>query len=119
MIKRILSTFLNSYAESLKLQDRYRSLVTRLGWLTVAISCLALVFVMYHAWLLFGLPLEGGSVEGWRLRLISWVIVVVALVPVMFFAGMVLGPVNIYWIDATVVTLVWDKAQRARCGHST
>ena len=89
MIKRILSTFINSYAESLKLQERYRLLVTRLGWVTVAISCLALVFVMYHTRLMFGLPLEGGSLEGLRLRMILWIVVVVVLVPFVFFAGMV------------------------------
>lgn len=89
MIKRIFSTFVSSYAESLKLQKRYRLLVTWLGWVTVAISFLALVFVMYHTWLMFGLPLEGGNIEGLRLRLFLWVIVVAVLVPIVFFAGMV------------------------------
>ena len=89
MIKRIFSTLLGSYAESLKLQERYRLLVTRLGWVTVAISCLALVFVMYHTRLMFGLPLEGGSLEGLRLRMVLWIVVVVVLVPFVFFAGMV------------------------------
>lgn len=89
MIKRIFHTFLGSYAESLKLQERYRVLVTRLGWLTVTISCLALLFVMYYTWLMFGLPLEGGNIHGLRLKLIFWVIVSAVLVPIMFFAGMV------------------------------
>lgn len=89
MIKRIFSTFFGSYAESLKLQKRYRLLVTWLGWVTVAISCLALLFVMYHTRLMFGLPLEGGSIEGLRLRMILWIIVVIVLVPFVFFAGMV------------------------------
>ena len=89
MIKRIFSTFVSSYAESVKLQEQYRLLVTRLGWVTVVTSCLALVVVMYHTWLMFGLPLEGGNIEGLRLRLILWVIVIVALVPIVFFAGMV------------------------------
>jgi len=30
-----------------------------------------------------------------------------------------LGPINTCLIDATVAALVRDKAQRARCGHST
>jgi len=30
-----------------------------------------------------------------------------------------LGPINTCLIDATVAALVGDKAQRARCGHST
>lgn len=90
MIKRIVSTFVNSYAESLKLQEPYRLFVRRLGWLTVAISCLALVFVMYQVWLIFGLPLEGGNIDGLRLKLVLWVIVIALLVPIVFFAGMIL-----------------------------
>lgn len=90
MIKRAFSIFLDSYAESLKLEERYRLLVMRLGWLTVAISCLALLIMMFQMWLMFGLPLEGGSIDGLRLKLILWVIVIVVLVPIIFFAGMVL-----------------------------
>lgn len=90
MIKRAFSTFVNSYTESLKLQERYRLFVTRLGWLTVAISCLALLFMMFQTWSMFGLPLEGGSIDGLRLKLILWVVVMVVLAPIIFFAGMVL-----------------------------
>ncbi len=90
MIKRIVATFLGSYAESLKLQEHDHVLVTRLGWLTVEISCLALLFVMYYIWLMFGLPLEGGNIDGLRLKLILWIIVIAVIVPILFFAGMVM-----------------------------
>lgn len=65
-------------------------LTTRLGLVTVVISCLAMIPVMYFSWLMFGLPLEGGSIEGLRLNLISWIVLVVLLVPLAFYVGMVL-----------------------------
>ena len=90
MFKQIFIVFLNSYSESHKLEERYRLLTTRMGWVTVAIGCLALIAVMYNTWLMFGLPLEGGSIEGLRLKLISWVVVTIVIVPFAFYAGMVL-----------------------------
>jgi hypothetical protein len=58
--------------------------------LTVAIGCLALIVAMYNTWLMFGLPLEGGSIEGLRLKLISWIILTIPMVPIAFYIGMVL-----------------------------
>ena len=89
MIGRIFSVFLNSYSESLKLQARYRKLTTRLGLVTVAISCLVMVVLMYQLWLMVGLPLEGGKIDGFRLKLVSWVVLTVLFVPLAFYAGMV------------------------------
>lgn len=90
MIRKIFSVFLDSYAESLKLKESYRRLTTRLGWLTVAAGCLLLVLIMYQTRLLFGLPLEGGSLEGLRVNLVAWVISTIVLVPLAFYAGMIL-----------------------------
>ena len=90
MFKNIFSIFLNSLAESHKLEKRYRLTTTQLGWLTVAISCLAFLPIMYSTWLMFGLPLEGGSIDGLRLKLILWIVLTVILVPIAFFAGMVI-----------------------------
>lgn len=90
MFKQVVSIFLNSHAESLKLEERYRSMTTRLGWVTVAMGCAAMIPLMYFAWLMFGLPLEGGSIEGLRLNLISWIVLVVLLLPIAFYVGMVL-----------------------------
>lgn len=39
---------------------------------------------------MLGLPLEGGSIDGLRLKLISWIVLTVILVPIAFFAGMVI-----------------------------
>ncbi len=90
MFKNIFSAFLNSFSESQKLEKRYQQLVTRIGWITVAISCLALIGVMYISRLMFGLPVEGGSLEGLRLNLISWVIFLIIVIPIIFYVGMVL-----------------------------
>lgn len=90
MFKHIFSVFLTSYSESLLLEERYRNMTNRLGWVTVAIGCLALVVIMYNTWLMFGLPLEGGSIEGLRLKMISWIGLTVVFVPFAFYAGMVL-----------------------------
>jgi hypothetical protein len=90
MFKQIFSIFLNSLAESHKLEERYRVTTTWLGWITVAISCLALLSVMYTTWLMLGLPLEGGDIDGLRLKLVSWIAVTVVLLPVAFLAGMVM-----------------------------
>ena len=90
MFKKVFSVFLTSYSESLKLEARYRAMTTRLGWATVALSCFALLFFMYATWSMFGLPLKGGSIEGLRLKLIAWVVLVIAIVPVAFYAGMFL-----------------------------
>ena len=55
---------------------------------TVATGCLVMVVIMYHAWLMFALPL-GGGVEGFRLKLVLWVALTILLVPVAFYVGMV------------------------------
>ena len=39
---------------------------------------------------MFGLPLEGGPMEGLRMKLISWIALTIALVPTAFYSGMVL-----------------------------
>ena len=90
MIGRIFSVFLNSYAESCRLKDRYRRISTGLGWITVAVSCLALITFMYYSRLMLGIPLESGSMEGMRLKMLSWIILIILVVPFAFFAGMVL-----------------------------
>lgn len=90
MIGRIFSVFLNSYAESYRLEERYRRITTRLGWITVAVSCLALITFMYYSRLMLGIPLEGGSMEGMRLKMLSWIVLIILVVPFAFFAGMVL-----------------------------
>lgn len=89
MFRQIFSIFLNSHSESYKLEERYRLTTTRLGWITVAIGCLALLPIMYKTWIMFGLPLEGGSIEGLRLKLVSWIVLTIALIPIGFYAGMV------------------------------
>ena len=89
MLRQIFSVFLDSYAESLKLKDKYRRLTTRLGWLTVAAGSLVLIAIMYHGWLMFGLPLEGGNIEGLRLKLVSWVLLTILFVPIAFYVGMI------------------------------
>ena len=68
-----------------------------------------MVFAMYHAWLMFGLPLEGGNIEGLRLRLISWVIVIVVLVPVVFLLGMVLMNGLFGLVMFTLGRLTWAE----------
>ncbi len=65
-------------------------MTTRLGWVTVGAGCLVLTIVMYNTWLMFGLPLEGGSIEGFRLKLISWIVLTVVIVPIAFYTGMIL-----------------------------
>lgn len=90
MIGQIFSVFLNSYAESARLKKRFRLITTRLGWITVAASVLALMPAMYYSFLLFGLPIEGGSIEGLRLQLIAWVVFIIMIIPAAFYLGMVL-----------------------------
>ena len=90
MIGRIFSVFLNFYAEAAKLEQRYRRITTGLGWITVALACLVLIVFMYYSRLILGLPLEAGSLEGLRLKLIAWVILVILSLPYAFFVGMVL-----------------------------
>ena len=65
-------------------------MTTRLGWVTVGVGCLVLTIVMYNTWLMFGLPLEGGSIEGFRLKLILWIVLTVVIVPIAFYTGMIL-----------------------------
>ena len=89
MFGKIFSVFISSYAESLRLKERYRLLTTRLGLVTVAIGCLIMLVMMYHSWLLIGLPLEGGPIEGFRLKLVAWIVLTIVLVPIAFYAGMV------------------------------
>jgi hypothetical protein len=89
MFGRIFSVFLSSLSESYKLEERYRQTTTRLGWITVAISCLGLLAIMYVTRLMFGIPLEGGPIEGMRLKLIAWIVLTIVLVPIAFYAGMV------------------------------
>lgn len=48
-----------------------------------------MIAIMYHGWLLFGLPLDGGNIEGLRLKLVSWVMLTILFVPVAFYAGMI------------------------------
>jgi hypothetical protein len=90
MIREIFSLFLASYAESYRLRELYRVLTSRLGYLTIALSCLAMIVIMYNGWQMLGLPLGGGSLEGLRLRLVAWIGLSVMLVPFVFYAGMVL-----------------------------
>jgi len=89
VIKPIFSIILNSLAESHKLEDRFRQITNWLGWITVAVGCLFLVSIMYAIWLLFGLPLQGGSIEGLRLKLIAAIVLTILVIPISFFAGMI------------------------------
>ena len=89
MFGRIFTVFLNSRAEAEKLQPRYHAITTRLGWLTVALGCFSLILIMYQTWLFFGFPLRGGPIDGMRLKLILWVAVMIAIIPVTFYLAMV------------------------------
>lgn len=115
MFREVFSVFVNSHAESVKLEERYRVLTTRLGWVTVAMSCAAMIPIMYFAWLLFGLPLGGGSIEGLRLNLVSWVVLVALLLPIGFYVGMVL----VYGMAGLVMfalrKLTWQQALEFAC----
>ena len=64
MLRQIFTVFFDSFAESYKLKELYRILTSRLGYLCIAIGCLAMIVLMYNSWLMFGLPLRGGSIEG-------------------------------------------------------
>ena len=44
---------------------------------------------MYGIWLLFGLPLEGGSIEGLRLKLIAAIVLTILVIPISFFVAMI------------------------------
>ena len=90
MLRQIASIFLDSYTESCKLTELYRILTTRLGYLSIAIGCLAMIALMYNGWLMLGLPLRGGSIEGLRLQLIAWIVLSVLLLPLVLYAAMVL-----------------------------
>ena len=90
MLRQIFSVFFDSFAESYKLKELYRILVSRLGYLSIAIGCLAMIVLMYNSWLMFGLPLRGGSIEGLRLQLIAWIGLTVLLLPLVLYAAMVL-----------------------------
>lgn len=75
MFRRIFSVFLDSHTESLKLQDSYRRLTTRLGWpsprvawvgltiLFVPIAFYAGMLAIYGAW---GLLLSAIGRLSWR-----------------------------------------------------
>ena len=94
MFRPIFSTFLTSLRESYKLQEKYRLRTTRLGWVAVALGCLAMIVIMYYTRLMVGLPLEGSretgvQVEWWRLRLLTWVVLIIVSVPFAFYLGMV------------------------------
>jgi len=39
---------------------------------------------------MLGIPLEGGSMEGMRLKMLAWIILIILFAPFAFFAGMVL-----------------------------
>lgn len=90
MLRKIASIFLASYSESCKLKELYRILTSRLGYLSIAIGCLAMIVLMYNSWLMFGLPLRGGSIEGLRLQLIAWIALTAVLLPLVLYAAMVL-----------------------------
>jgi len=90
MIGRIFRVFLNSYAESAKLEERYCRLTTRLGWVTVAVAVLALLPAMYYSRLMLGMPMEGGPIEGMRLKMLAWIVFIIVATPFAFYAGMIL-----------------------------
>ena len=90
-------------------------MTTRLGLVTVAMSCLAMIVIMYHAWIMFGLPLEGGPIDGFRLKLIAWVLLIIIIVPAAFYAGMVL----VYGIFGLIMLvlgkLTWQQVIDITC----
>lgn len=110
MYGRIFSVFLNSLSESYKLEKRYRLTTTLLGWITVVISCLGVLAIMYVTRLMLGIPLEGGPIEGMRLKLIAWIVLIIVLVPIVFYAGTVL----VYGVYGSSMLIVgrftWQQA---------
>jgi len=90
VIGKIFSVFLNSHSESWKLAETYRLITNRLGLITVAIGCLAFLPVMYKTWVMLGIPLQGGPMEGLRWKMFAWIAITILLVPMAFYVGMIL-----------------------------
>lgn len=115
MFKQVFAVFLNSFAEAQKLEQRYQRLTSRLGWVTVATGCLGLIWIMYKMWLFFGLPLEGGSIEGLRSKLVSWVFLTCLMVPIAFYTGMILVYGAFGAVMFAVGRFTWHEAVGFAC----
>lgn len=67
------------------LQKKYRWIPIALNLLTILTSCVITLLVMYKSRSALGLPMDRGSLEGIRLKFITWLIICLFSIPMAFY----------------------------------
>lgn len=89
MYRRLLAYLAQARLDGKNLKPWYRVLSVIIGITYIVAGCALVIYIMLQTMQAFGLPLEGGSLEGIRLQFIAWLLTTVITIPLAFYISMV------------------------------
>jgi len=89
MIDKLKRYIAQSKRDSKKLQRKYRVFSLVFGFVNVIVGCTLVTYIMYLSRLYLGLPMGQGSLEGIRILFLTWILITITTIPIVFYLTMV------------------------------
>jgi hypothetical protein len=89
-IASFFGRLLRSFRDMKRLTTFYRGLSTAVAWIGISLGLVALVWYIPYSMQAFGLPLEGGSLEGIRIQFLCWVTQLMLASALLIYGGAML-----------------------------